>query len=93
MSLIPIPQPIPGESGQYPQVSHPRFQAQAPTQVFFTSAGADVNVPHGLGRIPAGYLVVGRSASITVYDGAAPSSADYLVLRASGAGSAQVLVL
>lgn len=91
--LLPIPQPIPGETGQRPSVSKPRFIAQEPLEVKFTSAGVDVVVAHGLERVPIGYLVVGKSAGVTVYDGATPSSRDYLVLRATGAGTVRVLVL
>lgn len=92
-TLIPLPQPVPGEKGQRPRVAAPRFIAQDPIEVKFTASGVDVVVAHGLGRVPVGYFVVGKSAGVTVYDGAASSSADYLVLRATGAGTVRVLVL
>ena len=92
-TLIPLAQPVPGESDQRPRISNPRFVAQAPIEFTFTGPGVDVAVEHKLGRIPVGYLVVKRTASMTVYDGVASSSEDWLVLRASAAGTAYVLVL
>jgi hypothetical protein len=92
-TLIPVAQPIPGEAGQQPRVANPRFVAQQPHSVVFTAPNVDVSFEHGLGRVPAGYQVVGRSAGLVVYDGAASPSADYLVLRATAAGTARILVL
>lgn len=50
-------------------------------------ATGDTPVPHGLGRVPRGYIVVKRSAAETVYDGAAPHArpAEFINLRASAA--------
>lgn len=93
MGLIPFAEPVPGEPGQDPVVRNPRFVARAPLEFVFTSAGADVPVRHGLGRAPEGWVLVGVSTSIRVYDGSAPSNEDVLVLRASGAGTAKVFVL
>lgn len=93
LSLIPMAQPVPGESGQTPRVQTPRFVAQQPHEVVFPSAFVDVAFAHGLGRVPVGYQVVGMSAPMVVYDGAASPSEDYLVLRSNEPGTAKILVL
>ena len=91
--LIPVPVPLAGDSFRGVALDKPHFVAREPLVFVFTAAGADVAVPHGLGRAPAGYFAVGRTAGITVYDGVAPSSEDLLILRATGAGTAYVLPL
>lgn len=37
-------------------------------QVTFTTADTTTTIPHGLNRIPIGYLVVGRNKACVVYD-------------------------
>lgn len=91
MSLLPIAAPVPGEG--LPYVPTPRFFAQAPTQVDFLSADTDTIVPHPLGRVPLGYLVVGLSANMVVYSGSVDSNERNVTLRASAAGTAWVLFL
>jgi len=91
--LIPMPIPVPGEAGQSAIIARPVLQARAPLTFVFTTAGVDVAVEHGLGREPEGWKAVRLSAPIVLYDGAAPSSKDLLILRASGAGTASVLPL
>lgn len=61
--------------------------------VTFTGAGVEVQVLHGLGRVPDGYLVLSRSASVIIYDGASANTDSIGFLRASGAGTATVLFL
>jgi len=60
--------------------------------VDFNKANTDIQVGHNLGRAPNGYIVVGRSASMTVYDGAQAADADNLYLRSSATGTARILV-
>jgi hypothetical protein len=50
-------------------------------------ATGDTAVPHGLGRVPRGYIVVKRSAGEVVFDGAGahPRPAEFINLRASAA--------
>lgn len=58
----------------------------------FSSANTDTALVHGLGRVPSGYLVVRRSANMTVYDGANAWTPANAYLRASSAGSITVFV-
>ena len=58
----------------------------------FPAANSDVGVAHGLNRVPAGYLVVGQSAAMSVYNGVNANTSNLLYLRSSATGSAQVLV-
>lgn len=58
----------------------------------FSSANTDTASMHGLGRVPTGYIVVGVNAAIVVYDGASANSAQLIYLRASGTGTARVMV-
>lgn len=62
--------------------------------VAFTAANTDTVVPHKLGVIPTGYLKVGSTAAMTLYDGQ-PSSKwteNYIYVRSSALGSATILV-
>lgn len=62
-------------------------------EVTFTASGTEVIVTHGLKTTPLGYLVIKRSAAITVYDGLTTWTQEYISLRADGAGTATVLVI
>lgn len=74
-------------------VSRAFFESHPILTFEFRTADVDVRVEHGLGRAPAGYLVIGRSANVGVYDGANPSTDTELVLRASGSADVQVVAL
>ena len=81
------------EAGTTFHVREPFFEAH-PILVFeFPSGGVDVRVPHDLGRLPAGYLVVGRSANANVYDGIDASTESELVLRSSATATVYVVAL
>jgi len=58
----------------------------------FDAANTDASVQHGLGRVPVGYLVYQRSASMVVYDGSVANTASTLTLRASSAGTTSLIV-
>lgn len=60
--------------------------------VTFSSANANVQVSHGLNRVPIGYIVTSLSASMVVYDGTSANTVSTLNLRASAAGTAGVFV-
>lgn len=60
--------------------------------ITFSAANSDTAQGHGLGRVPSGYLVLSRSASMVVYNGSAAWSSSNIVLRASAAGSISLLV-
>lgn len=60
--------------------------------VVFPTANTTVIVPHGLNRIPAGYIVQGRSAAMIVYDSATANTTNNLYVQASAIGTANLLV-
>jgi hypothetical protein len=61
-------------------------------QVSVTFAGASTqNVSHGLGRIPTGYVIEGKSADVRVWDGGTPT-AEFLPLTSSAAGTVRLRV-
>lgn len=60
--------------------------------VTFSSANTDTALAHGLNRIPTGYILVGSTAAMGLYDGVNASTASLLYLRASATGTARVLI-
>lgn len=58
----------------------------------FSATNTDTSVAHGLGRVPTGYLIIGRTANMGIYNGAASNTATNLILRSSSVGTASVLV-
>ena len=60
--------------------------------ITFSAASTNSALNHGLDRVPAGYLVLRRSANITVYDGTSSWNASTMYLGSSGAGTVKVLV-
>ena len=61
-------------------------------EVTFSSANADVRVEHRLGFNAQNYLVLKRSADLTVYDGINASSETVIWLRSSAVGTATIFV-
>lgn len=60
-------------------------------QVSFTGAQT-IQVPHSLGRVPTGYLVIGRNANVNIFDGGPSSTTQTLSVQSSGAVNASILV-
>lgn len=60
--------------------------------VTFNVANSDVSFSHGLARAPIGYISIGNSAAMQIYNGAAANTTDIMFLRSSATGTAQVLV-
>lgn len=67
------------------------FNAKIVSAVF-SSANTTVGVSHGLGRVPSGYIVVGLSAAMTVFNGSGSNTTSVIYLQASAAGSASLLI-
>ena len=88
MSLIALPIPVEGPG---PAVLSPRFQGQEPAEVEFAAMDVDVEVQHRLGRIPQGFLVIGLSEAMVVYNGSAAPTESSFTLRSSAPGTALVL--
>lgn len=66
------------------------FNASSVSAIF-SSANTDTAISHGLGRVPAGYLVLGSSAAMQVYDGVTDDSNLLAYLRSSAVGTANIL--
>lgn len=59
--------------------------------VTFTGTST-VQVPHTLGIVPTGYIPVKLSADIRVFDGVGENTRQDIYLKASGAGTATLLI-
>ena len=88
MSLVALPIPVEGPG---PAVFAPRFQGQEPLEVIFEAVDEDVELVHNLERTPLGFLVIGLSAAMVVYNGSAAPTESTFTLRSSALGSALVL--
>lgn len=58
----------------------------------FTGANTTLGMPHKIGVIPSGYILVGTTVAMSLYDGEQANSTDTLFLRSTAAGTAKVLV-
>ena len=58
----------------------------------FTAASSTVGSKHTIGIVPNGYILVGSTVDIGVFDGNRPNTSEDIYLQASGAGTARVLV-
>lgn len=67
------------------------FKAQT-LSVTFSSANTDVQVSHGLKKVPTGYIIVGASSAMSVYDGSSSNTADLFYVRSSATGTARILI-
>jgi hypothetical protein len=60
--------------------------------VTFTATNTDTSVAHGLGFLPSGYIIIGSTAAMSVYDGSISNTVTTLTLRASATGTVRLLV-
>ena len=60
--------------------------------VNFSSANTDASVGHGLGKVPAGYIVTSLTANMVVFNGSSGATKDTLTLQSSAPGTAGLLV-
>ena len=60
--------------------------------VSFSSAVTNQAISHNLGRVPIGYIVIRRSANLSVWDGTSPFTSSYFYLASDAAGSVTLLV-
>lgn len=65
---------------------------QKTLSVTFSAVNTDTAINHGLGRVPQGYIVIGRSANLVVYNGASQWTSSLIYLRSSALGSANMFV-
>lgn len=61
--------------------------------VSFPVANSEVAAPHGLGRVPSSYIILGANAAMSVYDGTSTSTASVLYLKSSAVGSVRLMVV
>lgn len=60
--------------------------------VTFPTANAEVLISHGLARVPNGYILVGASVAMSLYDGDSSNTDKVLYLKSNAAGTAQIMV-
>ncbi len=60
--------------------------------VTFGAPDTNVATNHGLGRVPAGYIITGASVATSVYDGSVGNTASVINLRANVPATVGLLV-
>jgi hypothetical protein len=60
--------------------------------VNFTAANTQVQVTHGLGRVPQGYFFAGGNAAATIYDGTITNTDTFLYVKSSAIANVRILV-
>lgn len=64
-----------------------------PQIVTFPASGVEVQISHGLKRVPRGYLVVSRDFANIVYDSATPWNESFIYLKGNGGFKAGLVFL
>lgn len=67
------------------------FNAKS-VSALFSAVNTDTAIAHGLGRVPVGYLKIGSSVAMTIYDGQTNDTSILLYLKSDAIGTAQLLV-
>ena len=68
------------------------FRAQI-IGVTFSAANMDTQINHSLGILPIGYLVIGKSVALDVYNGSSSVlTKQFLTLKSSVIGNATIMV-
>ena len=60
--------------------------------VTFSAANSSVATAHGLGRVPAGYIVTSATAALSVYNGSTGNDSTNIYLQASAPGTVGLIV-
>ncbi len=58
----------------------------------FATMNDSTAIPHGLGRVPIGYILTRASVALTLYDGTFTNTADTIYLKSTAIGHAEFLV-
>lgn len=58
----------------------------------FTAANAQIQIGHTLGKAPIGYILVGSSVAMSLYNGTSANTDQLLYISSTAVGSASVLV-
>ena len=68
------------------------FKAQI-LVVNFTSANTNTQINHQLGSVPTGYIPIGKSVSLDIYDGSTDVfNKTFVTLKSSAIGSATIMI-
>ncbi len=62
------------------------------TSATFSSIDSEVAVSHGLSKIPTGYIIIGSTAALSVYDSGTANTDTNLYLKSNAVGTARLLV-
>lgn len=60
--------------------------------VEFTATNTEVRIDHNLNRIPSGYIQLGQSAAMTIYDGTTATTNSTIFLRSNAVGTVKLLI-
>jgi hypothetical protein len=58
----------------------------------FSSANQELGFKHGLNRVASNYIIVGKSANISVYDGSTKNDDQNIYVKGTGAGKVRLFV-
>lgn len=61
--------------------------------VDFTVANSDTTIVHNLGKIPKGYIIIGKTVAMDVYDGTITSTTQNITLKSTVVGTAKIIFL
>lgn len=61
--------------------------------VAFSAASTDTIVAHNLGRVPQGYISLGTTVTMNVYDGAIGWTTSAISLRSTAIGTARLILI
>lgn len=60
--------------------------------VEFTATNTDTVVKHGLNNVPTGYIVIGSTVAMTVYNGTKDFTDDSITIKSTATGTATILI-
>ena len=58
-----------------------------------STGGEDIEIPHSLGRIPSGYIVIKKNEDYDVYDGSQEWTESKIYIRTTGELNGTLLIL
>lgn len=61
-------------------------------EVEFTAANTEQRITHGLGKAPIGYIAIGKSANMNLYDGETDTTQTEIYIQSSATGTAKILI-
>jgi len=61
--------------------------------VTFAIGATTYTIPHTLGAVPVGYVLIGANSPLSLYDGVSQNTKDLIFLQSSATGIAKVMVL